>query len=357
MQAYEAVLTVVDRAAEPLLWARLQTLRAICYSKLDSAEEHLEKSRAVEAYEAALTVLTPENSPEQWADAQHNLGTTLVVWQGGDRAENIERAIKAFEAVSTVRPRSDFEREIELGSDRREVILRARDWVSLQINLGTTYELRVRGERAENLRRARAAYEGALQVCRVGFGTDMARQAAARLGSVRAELQDWEGAFAAFQTSRQAAEQEFNFALTEGRKQQTLEVNAWVYEKAVESCLRTNPPRPADAFVFAEEARSRIFRYQLSELPLRPPPGAAGELVSIEQQLSHRMRTLQEEINRTDAGEVRWRLIDEATATREKLRQLWGRLRHKHEAADYLALRGDEELRWEEFRRWFGGTA
>jgi hypothetical protein len=185
----------------------------------------------------------------------------------------------------------------------------------------------------------------------------MARQAAARLGSVRAELEDWKGAFAAFQTSLQATDREFNFALTEGRKQRTIEMNAWVYEKAVESCLRMDPPRPADAFVFAEEARSRIFRYQLSELPLRLPPGAAGELISIEQQLSRRMRELQEEINRTEAGEVRWRLIDEATATREKLKQIWDRLRHKNDAADYLALRGDEEVRWEDFRRWFSGAA
>jgi tetratricopeptide (TPR) repeat protein len=358
VRAYEAALTVVDRAARPRLWAELQTLRGNSYVELDYAEEHPETARAVEAYEAALTVLTPENTPELWGDAQNNLASFLIGWQGGDRAENIERAIKAYHAVSAVRTPSDFEREYRFGRNPGEVIQRALDWVSLQINLGSAYELRVRGERAENLRRARAAYEAALEVCRVGFGTDVARNAAASLGRVRAELQDWKGAFAAFRTSLQATGREFNFALTEGRKQRTIEQNAWLYEEGVESCLRMNPPRPADAFIFAEEARSRIFRYQLSELPLRPPRGAAGEVVFVEQQLSRRMRELQEEINRTDAGEGRWRLIDEATETREKLRKVWDTLRHKHKAADYLALRGDEELlRWEDFREWFGGAA
>jgi tetratricopeptide (TPR) repeat protein len=352
VRAYEAALTAVSRDANPIEWARLHALLGISYGVLEYAEAPRESSRALAAYEAALAVLTPENSPKLWAEAQHNLGCFLVGWKGGDRADNIEQAIRAFEAVSAVRPRRNFKLQARLGHDPRQVIERARAWVSLQINLGVAYELRVRGARAQNLKRALAAFEAALQVCEVGFGTDMARYAAANLGGVQTELQNWDEAYAAFQTALRATEREFGFALTEERKQSMVEQNAWIHAKAVESCLRMKPARTAEAFLFAEDAHSRVFRYQLSELPLPPPRDVPDGLAALEQQLLRQMRALQGEIDRTGIGETRWRMVDEATATREQLRRLWNTLRHKHGAGDYVALRTDEALEWEEFRQW-----
>ncbi|OJJ25934.1 hypothetical protein BI308_09390, partial [Roseofilum reptotaenium AO1-A] len=63
-------------------------------------------------------------------------------------AENLERAIACYEAALQVRTRSAY----------------AEDWAMTQNNLGTAYNYRLWGERAENLERAIACYEAALQV-------------------------------------------------------------------------------------------------------------------------------------------------------------------------------------------------
>ena len=66
----------------------------------------------------------------------------------GDRADNLEKAIAAFEAALTVRTREALPRE----------------WATTQNNLAIAYRTRVRGDRADNLEKAIAAYEAALTV-------------------------------------------------------------------------------------------------------------------------------------------------------------------------------------------------
>ena len=49
-----------------------------------------------------MTVRTREAFPEDWAMTQNNLGTAYQDRIQGSRAENLEAAIKAYEAALTV---------------------------------------------------------------------------------------------------------------------------------------------------------------------------------------------------------------------------------------------------------------
>ena len=70
-----------------------------------------------------MTVYTREAFPQNWATAQNNLGTAYQDRIRGSRAENLEAAIKAFEAALTVRTREAF----------------PQDWAMTQNNLGIAY--------------------------------------------------------------------------------------------------------------------------------------------------------------------------------------------------------------------------
>jgi tetratricopeptide (TPR) repeat protein len=66
----------------------------------------------------------------------------------GDRGENIERAIAFFEAALQVYTRPAF----------------SEYWAMTQNNLASAYLYRIKGDRGENIERAIAFYEAALQV-------------------------------------------------------------------------------------------------------------------------------------------------------------------------------------------------
>ncbi|NER05706.1 MAG: CHAT domain-containing protein, partial [Okeania sp. SIO3C4] len=79
---------------------------------------------------------------------QNNLGTAYRDRIRGDRAENIESAIAAYHLALEVYTKQDF----------------PMNWAMTQNNLGTAYRDRIRGDRAENIESAIAAYHLALEV-------------------------------------------------------------------------------------------------------------------------------------------------------------------------------------------------
>ena len=79
---------------------------------------------------------------------QNNLGIAYYSHIRGERADNLERAIAAYESALQVYTRDAFPQQ----------------WAMTQNNLGIAYSDRIRGDRADNLERAIAAYEAALQV-------------------------------------------------------------------------------------------------------------------------------------------------------------------------------------------------
>jgi len=91
---------------------------------------------------------------------QNNLGTAYRDRIRGDRAENIEKAIAAYTNALEVRTRDAL----------------PYDWAMTQNNLGTAYRDRIRGDRAENIEKAIAAYTNAISVyTKSAFAQDNAK--------------------------------------------------------------------------------------------------------------------------------------------------------------------------------------
>jgi tetratricopeptide (TPR) repeat protein len=105
-------------------------------------------ARAEAAAREALALLPPEDNAAEWPRGQKTLGDIFSDQVKGDRAENLRRAIAYYEAALRVWTEADF----------------PQDWAMTQNNLGVAYRNLPTGDRAENLRRAIACYEAALRV-------------------------------------------------------------------------------------------------------------------------------------------------------------------------------------------------
>jgi len=79
---------------------------------------------------------------------QNSLANAFANRIRGERADNLEKAIAAYEAALMVFTREALPRE----------------WATTQNSLANAFVNRIRGERADNLEKAIAAYEAALMV-------------------------------------------------------------------------------------------------------------------------------------------------------------------------------------------------
>ena len=109
----------------------------------------------LEQYEQSLEwaqkflVAAREIKNRQWeAHSLFQLGNTYCVRIKGETAENLELAIAAYENALEVYTKEVF----------------PNDWADTQNHLGNAYRERIKGETAENLELAIAAYENALEV-------------------------------------------------------------------------------------------------------------------------------------------------------------------------------------------------
>jgi tetratricopeptide (TPR) repeat protein len=112
---------------------------------------------AITGYEIVVTVFTREASPDEWATTQNNLGNAYRNRIQEDladkdrlavRADNLERAIACYEQALQMYTRQAF----------------PQDWAMTQNNLGNAYRDRIWGNRADNLERAIACYKQALEI-------------------------------------------------------------------------------------------------------------------------------------------------------------------------------------------------
>jgi CHAT domain-containing protein len=109
----------------------------------------------------------------------------------GDRAQNLEEAIAAYQAALTVTTQTAMPVE----------------WAMTMINLANAYQTRIRGDRAQNLEDAIAAYRAALTVrtqtaMPVEWATTMMNLAAAYADRIRGDrAQNLEDAVAAYQAA------------------------------------------------------------------------------------------------------------------------------------------------------------
>ena len=122
--------------------------------RLQSSQDPEEQITLIESALALEPMLEewPYNIERGWLKATllTNLGTAYGGRIRGERADNLERAIAAFEATLAVFTREALPLE----------------WATIQSNLGSAYSERILGECTDNVERAIAAYEAALTVRR-----------------------------------------------------------------------------------------------------------------------------------------------------------------------------------------------
>ncbi|MEH2000141.1 MAG: tetratricopeptide repeat protein [Nostoc sp.] len=86
--------------------------------------------------------------PQYWATTQNNLANAYMERIKGDKAENIENAIAAYTAALTVYTPSAFPQQ----------------WALTQNNLANAYRERIKGDRAENIENAIAHSSQSLEL-------------------------------------------------------------------------------------------------------------------------------------------------------------------------------------------------
>lgn len=334
--AFESALNVFDRQSYPYEWALAQNNLGNVYRLRIHGERADNLDRAIRAFQNALQVYTRESHPRSWALAQNNLGIAYYNCIHGNRGENLERAIQAYKAALKVYTQDSF----------------PESWAKVQNNLGGAYADRISGNRSDNLRLAVQSFQAALKVhLPERFPLD-ARLAAANLARFEIEREAWSEAYAALSTAIQAGEQLYTTAITEEGKAAELEENAALYRQIVGICLRLSPAKETEAFIHAEEARSRILRDQLGVLDFPPPANLPTELIEQERKLLQTDRNLENALRTVPDETTRQSWVNERIEVRSSLNTLWNQIVQEYGVTDYVALRRGERLKWEDVRHW-----
>jgi tetratricopeptide (TPR) repeat protein len=216
---------------------------------------------------------------------QNNLGAAYSDRIRGDRAENLEKAIAAYQEALQVYTREAF----------------PQDWAMTQNNLGAAYSDRIRGDRAENLERAIAAYQEALKVRTPTADPIKCLETGRNLGNLALAESRWELAMHGYDTAIQAVEQSREWVTLLQRKREILEAALDVYEKMVRACISAKQWERALETV--ERSKSRQLVELLANADLYPK-GAPAELKQELNQLRRRISAAQQFLEEIEiAGE------------------------------------------------------
>jgi len=153
--------------------ADLQVFTAFCHQSLAKGQRVMTVNlqEAISLYEAAAEVYS-QTDQKKWALTQNNLGNAYEALPVGDRAANLEKSIAAYEGALGVYTANDFPRQ----------------WAAAQNNLGNAYANLPAGDRTANLVKAIAAHESVLMAKRArDFPIDWAT-AQNNLGNAYANL-------------------------------------------------------------------------------------------------------------------------------------------------------------------------
>lgn len=336
LAAFASALSIFDQQEHPYEWALAQNNLGNVYRVRVHGNREDNLDRAIQAFQDALQVYTHESYPLSWALVQNNLGIAHYNCIHGNRGEHLERAIRAYKAALRVYTRDSS----------------PESWAKVQNNLGGAYADRINGTRAENLRLAVQSFQAALQVYLPERFPLHARLAAANLARSEVEREAWSEAYDALSTALRGGEQLYTSAVTEEGKTVELEENAALYRQVVGICLRLKPPKETEAFLHAEEARSRILRDQLGVLGFPLPANLPAELIAQEQKLLRSDRNLEIALRTAPDEMARQGWVQERIEVRSSLNALWNQLAQEHGATDYVALRRGERLKWEDVYRW-----
>lgn len=235
-------------------------------SDLDAAAAAAELPPAVreiltELAAEGITLNTPEDLQRLLA-ARPELQERLARAAGSALPPGLEPLLRALSQP----PRSvlDMPRRIELCRRALALLPRAINpqlWAALQTELGNSLAQTPRGERAENLEQAIAAYQQALEVYTpIAFPDDCYRLAR-HLGGIQAKQERWQAAATTYHLALEADEVLFQAALLQEGKQRQLARTADLYHRAAFALARSGDA--AAAAETAERSRARLLRERL----------------------------------------------------------------------------------------------
>jgi CHAT domain-containing protein/tetratricopeptide (TPR) repeat protein len=381
VETYEEAASVARERGFTFQWARLEY--DLCNAYLSRIrgrrEDNLEK--ALGAGFAAASVLTKEAHPDEYGRLQQNLGNVYLQLSrtGDQRAADLDRSIAAYsEALSVRTPDSfpvewlqaidslsaayaerdgenipqDRERSLELLEQARGVNVRGlspRTHVTFLLNLGTAYRDRYRQGKSEYRTKAVEVFSEAYELSLELRLYEVLRVITLRLAEMRFEAGEWRKAHDELSATAALIEEGYVAAITTEGKEAEAETNWLIYQMLCEVSLVLC--RPRDAFLHAEESRSRALRDEIRTITV-PPPNVNQSTLDCETRLLELFYSLQVAIMEAETAADRRCLFDEVGRVRVDLQNTWAELSKYPGGSNYVALRRGERLQWQEIADW-----
>ena len=265
--------------------------------------------------------------PVDWATTTMNLATAYYSCIRGDRADNIEQAIAAYEQALTVITQSAMPVE----------------WATTTMNLANAYRNGIKGDRAENLEHAINACKDSLEVFTPELLPDYCRRTARFLGNLYSDQQRWLEALPIYQKALQAAETLYQSANLLDSKAAELTETADLPRRAAYALARTGTLQAAVETL--EQGRARGLsesldrdRADLIQLQKTHPnlyrqyQDVATQLRNLESQQRDRMTSSDRHSLTPEA------LREEAIALRQQLSTLLQSIRQVSGYEEFLSL-------------------
>jgi CHAT domain-containing protein len=184
------------------------------------------------------------------------------------------------------------------------------------------------------------------------FSPIMSRNIAGRLARYELERGRLPEAAAALDTAIEADAIEYDLGVSQWSKLRSTAEGSDLWEVGIEIALRSEPPRSADAFRYAEAGRARVLREQLAQLPLPAPATVPAALVELEHDLLGALRTATIAEERAEASGGGFNATEQAVDIRDRLKEVWTEIARDPGGDRFVALRKADPPDLEQIRRW-----
>ncbi len=345
---------------------------------------HDNMTEAIAAYGGALAFFSRDDGMQSDAAlAAMNLGATLLQRVSGDPADteraiaHLTRAAQYFASVGADRDHLMVISNLATAyggrgvGDRDANLIQAAAYADAAIrsaerqqahmelakarwNLATLLTTDARGTPLCDVPRAIALLEQALLTYTVDADPVACRRTAAKLGDLRLEQEDRDGALAAYDLAASAAESLRQRAFVPANQRGEIAVNTELFERCVALCAGGETPElRRRALAYAESGRARQFLDQVGLAPLTPPADMSPAALRHETELVSIIRTSDIALSGTAVTSLpsdRERtLAAEREAARGALIALWDDMSRASAAgARYAQLRRGDRPSWED---------
>ncbi|MBS9772431.1 MAG: CHAT domain-containing protein, partial [Trichodesmium erythraeum GBRTRLIN201] len=185
-------------------------------------------------------------------------------------------------------------------------------WAMTQNNLGNAYSDRIRGDKAQNIEAAIAAYEQALLVRTLEADPINHLQTTNNLGNLYFDNQNWQLAADNYKKAITAVELSRSWATTDDRRQEILKENINIYNKAIQAYIHLK--KLEQALEIAERSQARNLVQLLTNRDLVPQDNVPPEIT---QQLQQQQKEIR--VNKGELEKVRKQLSQQNTEEKTSL--------------------------------------